>query len=139
MKTIVTLAGAALIAASSGAAPTIASAQPYPDYGRGDICHHERQAAATRGSVVGAILGGVFGASVAGRHDRAAGAIIGGSVGAVAGHAIGGHSVACEEYPRRISWHRDNCHWVREFYDGADHEFEVCRDTDGVWRPSGRS
>jgi hypothetical protein len=35
----------------------------------------------------------------------------------------GRHSVAYIDYPRRISWHRSNCHWVRDYYDSAAHEF----------------
>lgn len=142
MKSLIAISGAALIAATSLAAPQVAAAQPYEgpdrDFGRGELCHRERQEAATNASIFGAILGGLFGAGVAGHHDRLAGAVIGGGAGALAGHAIGAHSVSCVDYPRRISWHRDNCHWVREFYDQRYHEFEVCRDADGVWRPSGR-
>jgi hypothetical protein len=42
-------------------------------------------------------------------------------------------------HPSRVADHRANCHWVRETYDGADHDFELCKDSDGVWRPSGRA
>jgi hypothetical protein len=51
----------------------------------------------------------------------------------------GQHKVACQNYPSRVADHRANCHWVRETYDGADHDFELCKDSDGVWRPSGRA
>jgi hypothetical protein len=45
----------------------------------------------------------------------------------------------CLPYPPRIKAHDNPCQWVSEVYDGAAHEFEVCREHDGVWRPSGRS
>ncbi|HWA64226.1 MAG TPA: glycine zipper 2TM domain-containing protein [Caulobacteraceae bacterium] len=139
MNRIIALAAAALVAAPSLAAPQLALAGDYDDYGRGDICAQRRDEAATRGSVLGGILGGIFGASVAGRHDRVAGAVIGGTAGAVAGHEIGKHSVRCLNYPARVGYHRNNCRWVEERRHGEDQEFEVCRDRDGVWRPSGRA
>ncbi len=89
--------------------------------------------------MLGGLFGGLFGWAVAGRGHRAAGAAVGGSVGAVAGHAIGRSSVQCLPYPPRIEAHEHSCRWVSQAYDGADHQFEVCRDPDGVWRPSGRS
>ena len=87
--------------------------------------------------MVGAILGGVLGAGVAGPHNRAAGAVVGGTAGAVAGHEIGKNSVKCLSYPHRFRYHRSNCRWVQD-PDQDGHQFEVCRDSDGVWRPSGR-
>ena len=48
-------------------------------------------------------------------------------------------SVQCLAYPPRVQTHQHNCRWVEDAYDGAVHQFEVCRDPDGVWRPSGRS
>ena len=49
------------------------------------------------------------------------------------------HPIQCLPYPPRVKAHADPCHWVSDFYDGAAHEFEVCREADGLWRPSGRS
>ena len=56
-----------------------------------------------------------------------------------AGHAIGASSVTCLPYPPRVVAHEANCRWVAEDVGGAAHDFEVCKDRDGVWRPSGRS
>ncbi|HVN00655.1 MAG TPA: hypothetical protein VMT68_10615 [Caulobacteraceae bacterium] len=126
-------------ALAAAAAPTLAAAQPPGDYWQGDVCHWQRHAAARRGSFLGALFGGIFGAAVAGRGSRAAGAAIGGTAGAAIGHAVGRDSVQCEPYPPRFSYHEDNCRWVSEYYGDGRHEFEVCRDRDGVWRPSGRS
>ena len=52
---------------------------------------------------------------------------------------IGAYPIQCLPYPPRVKSHADPCHWVSDSYDGAAHEFEVCRVADGVWRPSGRS
>jgi len=63
----------------------------------------------------------------------------------IQGHADAGpgvssaHPIQCLPYPARVKAHADPCQWVSDFYDGAAHEFEVCREADGVWRPSGRS
>ncbi len=47
--------------------------------------------------------------------------------------------VKCLAYPPRVETHQHNCRWVEDAYGDAAHQFEVCRDPDGVWRPSGRS
>ena len=52
--------------------------------------------------------------------------------------ASGPRAVRCEAYPRGITYHRDNCRWVQEYYSGEYHHFELCQDRGGVWRPSGR-
>jgi uncharacterized protein YcfJ len=130
---------AAALAAILVATALPAAAQPPGAYWNGDVCHQERAAAAHRGTFLGALFGGIFGSAIAGRHDRAAGAVVGGSAGAVIGHAAGASSVQCLPYPPRIEAHGDTCQWVNDAYDGGPHEFEVCRDPDGVWRPSGRS
>ena len=132
MKAVLAL-GAALLVAG---APVATAAQPPGEYWQGDLCHQQKHEAASRGTFIGAIFGGVFGWVLAGRGHRAAGAAIGGSAGALAGHAIGEDSVECLSYPLRVNAHEGNCHWVSEFYDGAQHEFEVCRESDGVWRPT---
>ncbi len=53
--------------------------------------------------------------------------------------ATSAHPIACLPYPPRVQAHAGACRWVSDFYAGAAHEFEVCREDDGVWRPSGRS
>ncbi|HLY79386.1 MAG TPA: hypothetical protein VKQ70_08435 [Caulobacteraceae bacterium] len=49
------------------------------------------------------------------------------------------HPLACLPYPPRVKAHAAACQWVSDFYGGSAHEFEACREGDGVWRPSGRS
>jgi hypothetical protein len=132
------IAAAAILTA---AAPSLAAAQPPPpdNHWQGDVCHGETQAAARRGTFLGALFGGIFGAGVAGHGAQAAGAAIGGSAGAAIGHTVGRDSVQCETYPPRISYHEGNCRWVSVVERDGQHDFEVCHDSDGVWRPSGRS
>ena len=137
MKNAITLAMTAMIGLTSISIPQIAAAQTRHDYGSGDVCRAEQRQAANNGTAAGAIIGGSIGAGAA-RGNRVGGAILGGALGAIAGHAIGKSSVKCLDYPRRVSYHRNGCRWVSEYYDGRDHQFEVCRDRDGVWRPSGR-
>jgi hypothetical protein len=139
MKSPLALATAIAFAAPGLAIPQFAAAQDYRSYGSVDPCHAAQRQAANNGTVTGGILGAVVGSAVAGRGSRLGGAVVGGAVGAVAGHAVGKSSVRCAAYPRRISYHRPNCRWVEEYYGGRDHSFEVCRDRDGVWRPSGRA
>ncbi|HEY3798395.1 MAG TPA: hypothetical protein VGL58_08580 [Caulobacteraceae bacterium] len=47
--------------------------------------------------------------------------------------------IACEAYPLRIQAHQSNCKWVHTQDSAGAHAFEVCRDPDHIWRPSGRS
>jgi hypothetical protein len=119
-----------------GAQPALA--QPPGASWNGDVCQQQKQAAATRGTFLGAIFGGIFGAAIAPRHP-AAGAVVGGAAGAVTGQAVGANSIQCLPYPPRVEAHDGACQWVSDSYDGAPHQFEVCKESDGVWRPSGRS
>ena len=142
MRTILTLTAAIAVAAPAFVDPTFVEAQSARSYGRGDICRQERREAGNKGTVTGAIVGGVLGAAVAGKGAKTEGAVLGGVVGAVAGHEIGKRRVKCETYPSRIKqtqYSRNNCQWVQEYYGNRDHSFEVCRGKDGVWRPSGRT
>lgn len=142
MKSLLAYSLACACAAASLAVPQFAAAQRYDDYGRGDICDQQRKDATTKGTLAGAGLGALAGAAVAGHGNKTEGAILGGVVGGVVGHQVGKHSVKCAPYPRRISqdrYSRNNCRWIEERYDGRNHSLEVCRDRDGVWRPSGRS
>ncbi|MFO1015589.1 MAG: glycine zipper 2TM domain-containing protein [Caulobacteraceae bacterium] len=138
MKTFLKMATAAALAASTLAVPQYAAAQDSRNYGSGDVCRHDRNQAANRGTVIGAVAGGIIGSQAAGRGNRTEGTILGAVVGGAAGNAIGRNSVRCTSYPRRISYHRDNCRWVQEYYGNRWHDFEVCQGRDGVWRPSGR-
>ncbi len=137
MKAIITLAGAAAIAVSTFAVPTVSLAQSARSYGSGDVCAAQRRSSANRGTVAGAVVGGLLGGSVAGNGAKTEGAILGAGLGAVAGHQIAKNSVRCVDPPRRVAA-SNNCRWVQEYYGGRNHEFEVCRSKDGVWRPSRR-
>ena len=146
MKAIITLAGAAAIAVSTFSIPQVSLAQSARSYGRGDICAVERRSSANRGTAVGALAGALLGGTVAGNGAKTEGAVLGAGLGAVAGHQIGKNQVKCVSPPRRAQAVRSNasqagnnhCRWVQEYYGGRNHDFEVCRDRDGVWRPSGR-
>lgn len=138
MKTVLALISAAAIAAPTLAVPQFAAAQSARSYGSGDICVAQRRAAGNKGAVVGGLIGAFAGSQLAGHGARTEGTILGAGVGAVAGHEIAKRNVRCTAYPKRISYHRANCHWVNEYYGGRNHNFEVCRGRDGVWRPSGR-
>ncbi len=139
MKSSLALLAALAVAAPSLAVPQFAAAQAYRSYGAYDPCRAEQRRVANNGTVTGGVLGAVVGSAIAGRGSRLGGAIVGGTVGAVAGHQIAKSSVRCLAYPRRIGHHRADCRWVQERYRGRDHDFEVCRGGDGVWRPSGRA
>jgi hypothetical protein len=140
MKSALALAAAALMAIPAATAPELAAAQAYRSYGP-EPCGVAKHRAARTGTVAGGVVGALVGSAVAGggTGSRIGGALIGGTVGAVAGHEIGRSSVRCVAYPRRVGYHRGNCRWVVEHYRGRDHGFEICRDRDGVWRPSGRA
>jgi uncharacterized protein YcfJ len=139
MRTFLTLTAAIAIAAPAFVAPTFADAQSSRTYGRGDICKQERREAGNKGTVTGAIVGGVLGAAVASKGVKTEGAVLGGTVGAVAGNQIAKKNFRCSSYPKRISARRDNCRWVQEYYGGRWHGFEVCRNRNVDWRPSGRA
>ncbi|MBI1405904.1 MAG: glycine zipper 2TM domain-containing protein [Caulobacter sp.] len=138
MRKITTLAVCAAMSLPVFTAPTLASAQQYRDYGRGQPCAVQKKQAKKEGAIAGAIIGGVLGAAVAGDDDRGKGALVGGTVGAFAGREVGRKNVRCASYPARVSYRRENCRWVQEYRGGRWHGFEVCRDRRGVWRPSGR-
>jgi uncharacterized protein YcfJ len=126
-------------AVTIAAAPLAAPAQPAGAAWRGDVCQQQQRAAGAHGGFLGALVGGLFGWTLAGRGNRAAGAAVGGGAGAVAGDAIGRSQLECLPYPPRIQTHEHNCRWVAETYGDAPHQFEACREPDGAWRPSGRS
>lgn len=142
MKSLLALSLAAACATVSLSVPQFAAAQRYDnDYGQGDPCAQRRKDSTTTGTIAGAGLGALAGAALAGKGNKTEGAVLGGVVGGVVGHQVGKHNVKCASYPRRISqnnYSRNNCRWVEEYYDGRNHSLEVCRDRDGVWRPSGR-
>jgi len=114
MKIALTVAVAVLLAA----APHAASAQTPGAQWSGDVCHEGAPAPRPVATPSSSLLQG---------HADAAAAV------------SNAHPIQCQPYPARIKAHADACHWVSDLYDGAAHEFEVCREKDGVWRPSGRS
>ena len=140
MRKLMTIAvSAALALPAFTAVPTVAAAQSYRDYGYGSSpCHYEKKQAERKGTVAGALIGGALGAAVAGDGNRGEGALLGGTVGAFAGKEVGRKNVRCANYPKRISYRRDNCRWVQEYRGGRWRGFEVCRNRNGNWRPSGR-
>jgi len=138
MRTILSLTAAIAIAAPAFMIPTFADAQSTRSYGRGDVCSYRRQQAKTKGTVTGALVGGVLGAAVGARGNKTEGALLGGTVGAIAGNQIARDNFHCSNYPRRVSARSNQCKWVQEYYGGRWHGFEVCRGRNGDWRPSGR-
>ncbi len=138
MRTMLALVAAVAITAPTLAVPQYAFAQSARSYGSGDVCASQKRQAGNKGALVGGLLGAVVGSQVAARGAKTEGAVLGGAVGAVAGNQIAKKNVRCVDYPRRVSYRRDNCRWVQEYYGGRNHDFEVCRGRDGVWRPSGR-
>jgi outer membrane lipoprotein SlyB len=139
MRKITTLALCAALSIPAFAAPTLASAQQYRDYGRGQSpCQAQKKQGEREGAVAGALIGGVLGAAVAGDGNRGEGALVGGTVGAFSGREVGRKNVRCANYPKRVSYRRNNCRWVQENRGGRWQGFEVCRNRNGEWRPSGR-
>lgn len=139
MRTILTLTAALALAAPAFAVPTFAAAQSSRYYGSGDICSQQRKSAGNKGTVAGGLIGGALGAAVSGKGAKTEGAVLGGVVGAVAGNQIAKKNFRCSSYPQRISSRSNNCKWVQEYYGGRWHGFEVCRNRNGEWRPSGRA
>ncbi|MDB5440466.1 MAG: glycine zipper protein [Caulobacteraceae bacterium] len=45
----------------------------------------------------------------------------------------------CVAYPRRITVQKPACRWLEETVGKTVNSFEVCKDKDGLWRPSGRA
>jgi hypothetical protein len=134
MKRYLNLMAAAATAVVSLAATPVVAQPPPGIYWSGDICRSAQAHEARRGRRTGALLGGTIGAAAGG---SAGAAIVGGTIGAVAGNAIGRSRVRCIAPPPHHS-RRHNCQWVQDQVNGRWQTFEVCRDRDGFWRPSGR-
>lgn len=141
MKRFLVLSMAAAIAAPAFVAPAPASAQSY------ESCREQQRRSANKGTLVGGLGGALLGGTVAGNGAKTEGAVLGGVVGAVAGHQIAKKNAKCSYYPRRgarsssapraVSQNSSrNCRIVQEYYGGRNHSYQVCRDRDGVWRPS---
>ena len=102
---------------SLASAPPVASGQPAGAQWTGDVCHQGAPAPKPTPAASSSLL----------HHSDAAPVV------------SSAHPIECLPYPPRIQAHAAPCQWVSDFYDGAAHEFEVCREGDGIWRPSGRS
>ena len=139
MRSLVTLASVVALTMPLFAVPQVSMAQSYRDYGGGDICQEEKHQSGNSGMVVGALVGAVVGNQIAGRHHKTAGTLIGAGAGAMVGRQVGKSRVNCKDYPDRYARGGDDCRWIEEEdRRGRRHDFEVCRDRDGEWRPSGR-
>jgi uncharacterized protein YcfJ len=130
MRKVLALVAIAAFIVQPVVLPTVAQARSYSN----DPCIVAKHKAGDNGTVGGAVLGAIVGSAVAGKGDRGKGAIVGGALGAAAGHSVGVHNYNCTRYPRRVSA-RAGCHWVSE----NGRSFEICRNRDGTWRPSGRA
>ena len=133
MKTILTLAVIAALAAPLAAAPS-AEAR---------TCAQARRARGADGTIIGGLGGALLGGAVAGHGAKTEGAVLGGVVGAVAGHQIGKHGAHCynstarRSVPVRTASAGGECRWQDEYYGGQNHRYRVCRGGDGVWRAGG--
>jgi len=138
------IAAAAILALSAAAAPAPVAAQtaPLAEFGRGDICQQQKQEAGTKGALIGAVGGALLARAIAGRGHKTDGTLLGAAAGAGVGYGVGRGSVTCIDYPPQITqtdYSRQNCRWVQQSpQDGKPRQFEVCQNTDGVWRASGR-
>lgn len=58
-------------------------------------CHRSRRIHARRGTVIGAIVGGLAGNALGRGGGRTTATVVGAGVGAVAGHQVGRHNAHC--------------------------------------------
>ena len=128
MRRLLLIAGVAVLSV-----PGLASADT--------TCHHGRDTNRAVGTVVGAGLGALLGAGIAGHHDRAAGAVIGGVGGGLAGNAIGGSTVRCDRYDNGYYDSDGRWHYATGYYDRY-HRWVAATpgrgyfDNDGRWIPT---
>jgi len=108
----------------------------HDDYGiRGGRCDRERV-----GTVLGAVVGGAIGASVADRDDRLIAVLAGATIGAIIGREIGedmdrsdhacfGHSLELLEDGRRVRWDgaRPGLYWTLTPDRRFERDGHVCR------------
>lgn len=131
MRKLLILASIAALAAPAALIPTMAAADTY--YGTSDPCKDAQRSSANKGTVIGGATGALAGGLIAGHGNKLGGALIGGAAGAVIGHQVGKHNYKCPAPPSHYRT-RSGCRWIEENGRG----FEVCKGSDGVWRPSGR-
>jgi hypothetical protein len=141
MRRLIAATTALTLLAGSVSSPARAD-PPTGDFGKGDICKQQKQEAGTQGALIGAIGGALLGRAIAGRGHKTDGTLLGAAAGAGVGYGVGRGSVTCIDYPPQVTqtdYSRDHCRWVQQSpQDGAPRQFEVCQNSDGVWRASGR-
>ncbi|MFZ4067826.1 MAG: glycine zipper 2TM domain-containing protein [Phenylobacterium sp.] len=134
----------ATLALLTAATPSAVRAQaaPVQDFGRGDVCQQQKQDAGTKGTLIGSLGGALLGRTLAGKGNKTTGTLLGAAVGAGVGYGVGRGSVTCIDYPPQVTetaYSRDHCRWVQQSpQEGQVRQFEVCQNSDGVWRASGR-
>jgi hypothetical protein len=125
-------------------APSSARSEPPVgvDFGRGDVCQKQKQDAGTKGALIGGLGGALLGRTLAGKGNKTTGTLLGAAAGGGIGYGVGRGSVTCIDYPPQVTqtdYSRDHCRWVQQSpKEGQVRQFEVCQNSDGVWRASGR-
>jgi hypothetical protein len=141
MRPLIIVAAIALLAAG---APSSARSEPPVgvDFGRGDVCQQQKQDAGTKGALIGGLGGALLGRTLAGKGNKTTGTLLGAAAGGGIGYGVGRGSVTCIDYPPQVTqtdYSRDHCRWVQQSpQEGQVRQFEVCQNSDGVWRASGR-
>jgi hypothetical protein len=138
-----TTAVAAIALLTAGTPSAVhAQAAAVQDFGRGDVCQQQKQDAGTKGALIGSLGGALLGRTIAGKGHKTAGTLLGAAAGAGVGYGVGRGSVTCIDYPPQVTqtdYSRDHCRWVQQSpQEGQARQFEVCQNSDGVWRASGR-
>ena len=142
MRPMITAVAAFALLAAAAPSGVYAQSAPVQDFGRGDICKQQKQDAGGKGALIGSLGGALLGRTIAAKGHKTAGTLLGAAAGAGVGYAVGQGSVTCIDYPPQVTqtdYSRDHCRWVQQSpQDGKPRQFEVCRNSDGVWRASGR-
>lgn len=142
MRPLIT--GIAAIALLTAGTPSAVRAQaaPLQDFGRGDVCQQQKKDAGTKGALIGGLGGALLGRTLAGKGNKTTGTLLGAAAGAGVGYGVGRGSVTCVDYPPQVvqtDYSRDHCRWVQQSpQEGQVRQLEVCQNSDGVWRASGR-
>lgn len=120
----------------------IAAAALIPSLAFAQSCEDQRRHQ-TNSTVAGAVIGGVAGSAVAGRHDRVTGAVLGGTLGAIIGNQSNKPSGDCRYaygyYDGNGVWHSNNINRAdaRGYYDRDGNWVEGAPngyyDRDGHW------
>jgi hypothetical protein len=142
MRPLITAVAAIALLAAGTPSAVRAQAAAVQDFGRGDVCQQQKQDAGTKGALIGSLGGALLGRTIAGKGHKTAGTLLGAAAGAGVGYGVGRGSVTCIDYPPQVTqtdYSRDHCRWVQQSpQEGQVRQFEVCQNSDGVWRASGR-